>query len=506
MFVGPPPLPLPPWPEPAITGAYDDAAPVAPSLTCSSDRAPAGLLVSLAIHVVVLLALALLMVRAEAPRRPALRLAAAAEEPPLTETDELPPLEQAAAPTAVPLDAFVPEIVATPELEPPRPVLEVAVTDQFELASDGVLADLMRSPGQHGAGGAVRHAVPLARNDPRMPTIEAGLRFLAARQLGDGSWNSGAEGDRVQGNAAATATAGLAFLRAGPRRGQEQGARQLDGAASFVCGVVERCPAEGLSLAAGGQTLIQRKLGTASDSFLALMFLVDVHETMPNAARRLRVASAVKKILRRLEQTQQPDGTWSDGERAWAPALAHGLAARAIQQAIQHGFAVDARVLMRLCELAARDIDVGANAAGIDLYADAARLAVLSSRERLLRSAAITGEAPPAAVRGRVREARFGEAQARLEGRMHDSRYLDGFGSDGGEEYLSFMLVGDVLNANDAQEGRDWNQRMVARVAGKQNADGSWSGHHCITDPVFCTATALMAILGDRVPRSEMPD
>jgi hypothetical protein len=27
-----------------------------------------------------------------------------------------------------------------------------------------------------------------------------------------------------------------------------------------------------------------------------------------------------------------------------------------------------------------------------------------------------------------------------------------------------------------------------------QNNDGSWEGHHCITSPVFCTATALLIL------------
>ncbi|HRG79347.1 MAG TPA: hypothetical protein PL167_07035 [Cyclobacteriaceae bacterium] len=27
-----------------------------------------------------------------------------------------------------------------------------------------------------------------------------------------------------------------------------------------------------------------------------------------------------------------------------------------------------------------------------------------------------------------------------------------------------------------------------------QNDDGSWSGHHCITSPVFCTATCLLIL------------
>ena len=35
---------------------------------------------------------------------------------------------------------------------------------------------------------------------------------------------------------------------------------------------------------------------------------------------------------------------------------------------------------------------------------------------------------------------------------------------------------------------------MVTSVLVVQNADGSWSGHHCLTGKVFCTATALLTL------------
>ena len=33
-----------------------------------------------------------------------------------------------------------------------------------------------------------------------------------------------------------------------------------------------------------------------------------------------------------------------------------------------------------------------------------------------------------------------------------------------------------------------------------QNEDGSWTGHHCITGRTFCTAAALLVLMGDRTP------
>jgi hypothetical protein len=41
----------------------------------------------------------------------------------------------------------------------------------------------------------------------------------------------------------------------------------------------------------------------------------------------------------------------------------------------------------------------------------------------------------------------------------------------------------------------------MARNLGRvQNADGSWTGHHCITGRTFCTAAALLVLTADRAP------
>ena len=37
-----------------------------------------------------------------------------------------------------------------------------------------------------------------------------------------------------------------------------------------------------------------------------------------------------------------------------------------------------------------------------------------------------------------------------------------------------------------------------SRLQKVQNGDGSWSGHHCITSPVFCTAAVVQCLTTDR--------
>jgi hypothetical protein len=41
---------------------------------------------------------------------------------------------------------------------------------------------------------------------------------------------------------------------------------------------------------------------------------------------------------------------------------------------------------------------------------------------------------------------------------------------------------------------RDWYENVSGKLVSIQNEDGSWNGHHCITSPVFCTATSLLIL------------
>ena len=71
---------------------------------------------------------------------------------------------------------------------------------------------------------------------------------------------------------------------------------------------------------------------------------------------------------------------------------------------------------------------------------------------------------------------------------------LNGFGNNGGEEFLSFLQTGESLVVNKDDDWKDWYDDMSGRILKIQNEDGSWNGHHCITSPVFCTATSLLLL------------
>ncbi|HRT54199.1 MAG TPA: hypothetical protein P5291_08950, partial [Flavobacteriales bacterium] len=71
---------------------------------------------------------------------------------------------------------------------------------------------------------------------------------------------------------------------------------------------------------------------------------------------------------------------------------------------------------------------------------------------------------------------------------------ISGFGNNGGEEFLSFLQTGESLIINKDESWKNWYGSTTARLVEIQNPDGSWNGHHCITSPVFCTATSLLIL------------
>jgi len=152
-------------------------------------------------------------------------------------------------------------------------------------------------------------------------------------------------------------------------------------------------------------------------------------------------------------------------------------------------------------------------AAGIQLYSLAAGLGALQdsvntgvAQEAELRERAESDapeEAQLALERlGEIEDGRrvHRELQDQVVGRLDDDRFVAGFGSNGGEEFLSYMNISESLVVNADDTWRQWDEAMAQNLGRVQNEDGSWSGSHCITGRTFCTSAALLTLLADRTP------
>lgn len=93
-----------------------------------------------------------------------------------------------------------------------------------------------------------------------------------------------------------------------------------------------------------------------------------------------------------------------------------------------------------------------------------------------------------------------GKVQAALAENTKSERFIAGFGSNGGEEFLSFLNISETLVIKGGKEWSDWDDKMRKGMEKAQDKDGSWAGHHCITGKTFCTAGAVLVMLADRTP------
>jgi len=288
-------------------------------------------------------------------------------------------------------------------------------------------------------------------------------------------------------------------------------------AVNFICAQIEESDSTSLSVTNIKGTRVQAKLGPYVDTFLAALLLVEVKDDMPDEQSSKRVEAALAKVIDKIERNQKEDGTWD--KRGWASVMSQALAAKALNRAAQKGVAVDVSVLERVEDDARYRYDeksgkfnVGGDAAGIELYGVASSFSGMQDSDNTnavkegeikekLKQAKTQEERDQlqadlsriAAVRAEVDKA----AQSVLR-RLDDERFVAGFGSNGGEEFLSYMLIGEGLVVKGGEEWQKWDKSITENLNRIQNKDGSWTGHHCITGRNFCTAAALMVLTIDR--------
>jgi hypothetical protein len=146
-------------------------------------------------------------------------------------------------------------------------------------------------------------------------------------------------------------------------------------------------------------------------------------------------------------------------------------------------------------------VDLYAASASQRATAQEAREAAAAVQEALGDDAEVTEEALRQAGRSDAEAARLYDAYARNEataGLLEGDEIWSGFGNNGGEEFLSYMMTSESLVIAGGNAWDRWHARLVNLFGSIQNGDGSWSGHHCITSPVFCTAAVILALTADR--------
>ncbi len=234
------------------------------------------------------------------------------------------------------------------------------------------------------------------------------------------------------------------------------------------------------------ETLVQRKIGRNADLFLAALFLGQV--LGENTEREIddNVRTALEKLVRIISKAQGKDGTW--GEQSWAPILGTVLGWESLRTARSAGLKVEASAQAAGKALHGK-LKVGPVNTGDwmqDFYKNASSIRVLYAlnyRE----------------------DAAFKTVVSRIIKTAQEDPRL--FTQAGGEEYLAFFFVTEcMLQEQKNAEWRKWYPTVRDKVIAVQNADGSWTGHHCIRDRTFCTACALLTLMAPdlHLPTSDL--
>jgi hypothetical protein len=361
---------------------------------------------------------------------------------------------------------------------------------------------------------------------PLSTTVKKGLTWLAGHQLQNGGWGQGDEADAMRGsqttgsaNVADTSMALIAFLRAGHTpRGNTEFSNHVQKGIDYVLAEIEGNDDNTLYVSKVRGTRVQMKIGQYADTFAALMLLTEARGTGRDGVANSRIDMALKTVIKKVEKNQRENGSWDD--QGWAPVLSQALAAKGLNRAASSGFSVDKKVLERV-EAAAKSGQSARASAGVQLYGAAADSSTYRDTAVMKRSK-VEGmkaaakkympdgfQAPNVPTKAEIDKAEGEAKQAEnaaveneraLVTRFKDSRFVAGFGNNGGEEYLSYLLISETLVQKGGDEWANWDGAIAKMVNGVQNEDGSWTGHHCITGRTFCTAAALLVLMGDRTP------
>ncbi len=322
-----------------------------------------------------------------------------------------------------------------------------------------------------------------------------------------------------------TSIAVLALVRAGNTTKDGEYAKNVAKGVDFILSRVEKCDNDGLYVTDVRNTQLQVKIGPYVDTFLAQLVMSELKGKMSEEKGEKRLVACFDKTMAKIVKHQKADGNFEKNE-AWASSLSMALCSKGLNRASQMGFGVDNTVLARDQKANTEGLDLKkgdfaapkpgtASDAGVAIYATSGKTSglqdavnTLKKEEKKNKEILFDPKAPKEDKdRAEMSLERLKQAetaqQAAVKGlvaRLDDKNFVQGFGSNGGEEFLSYMNISETLVVKGGKEWEAWDKNATEQLVRVQDKDGGWSGQHCITGRTFCSATALLTLMADRAP------
>lgn len=353
-------------------------------------------------------------------------------------------------------------------------------------------------------------------------SIDDGLEFLAAAQHSSGGWGAGyhsmqhiTDPHAVAPDPATTAMVALAIIRDGSTFTSGPYSDQLNLAHVYLCSQVESTGDVQHTITELTGTQIQSKLGMSIDAILTTQYLSRALDIMEDQDLANRTQDCLQQCVTKIENTQAENGSFSGG--TWAGVLNSSYANNALEAAYQWGVEMDDEVLEKSRQYQQDNYDVATgtgsvtDGAGVMLYSvsSSSRASATEAKKakQLINEAKEKGELEEDAEINVDNLQKVGvtmdeAVQMDMASKVYESaknvastdQVMVGFGNNGGEEYLSYLQTGEGMIIGEDMAWQDWYIKVSQRMIDTQTENGSWQGHHCITSPVFCTATAVLIL------------
>ena len=354
-------------------------------------------------------------------------------------------------------------------------------------------------------------------------SMTKGLNWIVTAQNQDGGWGAGSHSRQdvidphaVPSDPATTSMVAMALLRSGTTLKSGMYSQQLRRALNYLLNAVETSSASSLNITNQVGTQIQMKLGQNIDVILTSQFLSNILDYVNHDAElNVRVKKDLNTCVTKIQRAQDSNGSTQGS--GWAGVLQSSFASNALEAAEAQGASVDKKALEKSRQFQKNNYnpktgsvntDMGA---GVMLYSvtGSARASAKEARKveeevakakregRLDQNAPVTAENLSEIGFDKDDALKYSTAYQVYQSakvRAQSDEVMDGFGSNGGEEFLSYLQTGESMIIGKDNSWKKWYDNISGRMLRIQNDDGSWSGHHCITSPVFCTATCLLIL------------
>ncbi len=354
-------------------------------------------------------------------------------------------------------------------------------------------------------------------------SLNRGLVWVAAAQNDNGGWGAGSHSRQdirdphaVPSDPATTSMVLMSLLRSGHTLTKGEYMPQVKKALHYLLNAVETSTQSNPTITKETGTQIQIKLGQNIDVILTAQCLSNTLDYVQHdATLKSRVKKALDVCVAKIQRNQNDDGSIQGA--GWAGVLQSALANNALESAQANGAVVDEKALdkSRLYQKGNINTETGdintEMGAGVMLYSvtGSARASAKEARKvkedleqakkdgKISQAAPATSETLEKLGYSQDEAMRYATAYdvyetAKVQSQRDD--VMSGFGSNGGEEFVSYLQTGESLIINKDSEWKTWYDNISGRLLSIQNDNGSWSGHHCITSPVFCTATCLLIL------------